>query len=246
MHRSVCLFTICLVSLIGVVVAPSSVHADGDGDDAAGSDQSEGVAKTQPTTAELEANARARELDDRDYPLHDVPRAVSGEVECPHVEVVEYRGEVIAYNRPIEVNKDFRKRLMRFEKIVEELAIKVYGRAPARIIHAGGHTCKTVGGRGKKLSEHAFGHAIDVSGFDFEATGEGEKNVARIATAFSIRLEDHWNATEGFEAKHAMFLRLLAHELKERGPFSTMLGPAYGGHDTFFHFDFGPQFFFRL
>lgn len=238
------LITICLVSFVGLMVAPSRIQADGEKESS--QTQNSQTKKAELSTAELEARARARELGDRDYPLHDLPRAVSGEVECPDIEVVEYSGKVIAYNRPIEVNKGFRKRLIRFEKIVEDLATKVYGRAPARIVHGGGHTCKTVGGRGKKLSEHAFGHAIDVSGFEFEAVSEGDENVARIATAFSIRLEDHWDATEGFEAKHAMFLRLLAHELKQRGPFSTMLGPAYGGHDKFFHFDFGPQFFFRI
>jgi hypothetical protein len=235
------LIVIALLSFVGLVMVPPATFADGKQDKAT---------KSQPTTAELEARARARELGDGDYPLHDLPREVDGDVECPEIELVEYSGEVIPYNRPIEVNKDFRKRLIRFEKMVGELATLVYGRSPARIVHAGGHTCRTVGNRGKKLSEHAFGHAIDVAGFDFEATGEagegGGEKVARIATAFSIRLEDHWDATEGFEAKHALFLRLLADELKERGPFSTMLGPAYGGHDTFFHFDFGPQFFFRI
>ncbi len=232
-------FLSAVVSLIGFVVVLSCSHS-----------QAEETGEEQPTSkqlsvAELEARARARELGDRDYPLHDLPRKVDGEVECPDIDLIEYEGEVIAYNRPIEINKQFRKRLVRFEKLVAELATTVYGRPPARIIHGGGHTCKTVGGRGKKLSEHAFGHAIDIAGFDFEAVSDDE-DLARIAKAFSVRVEDHWNATEGFGAKHSLFLRMLAHELKERGPFSTMLGPAYKGHDKFFHFDFGPQFFFRI
>jgi hypothetical protein len=238
--RLIVVFVGSLVCLAGI---PSCAHA---GDEPKQQTQIEDPSE-KLSTAELESRARARELGDKDYPLHDLPREVSGAVKCPEIELVEYSGEVIAYNQPIEVNKHFRKRLIRFETMVSELAIKLYGRAPAVIVHAGGHTCKTVGGRGEKLSEHAFGHAIDVIGFDFEAApGEDGDEVARIAKAFSVRLEDHWGAEGGFDAKHSLFLHLLADALKERGPFSTMLGPAYKGHDKMFHFDFGPQFFFRI
>jgi hypothetical protein len=238
-----------MVSLVCLAVAPSCAHAGDEKDKQVGqAEQAESSsASEQPTVAELEARARARELGDHDYPFHEHPREVSGEVECPEIETIEYSGEVIRYNRPIEINKRFRDRLVRFEKIVSELAMNLYGRAPAILVHAGGHTCKTIGGRGEKLSEHVFGHAIDVIGFDFEAApGESDEEVARIAEAFSVRVEDHWGATEGFGAKHSLFLHLLADALKERGPFSTMLGPAYKGHDKMFHFDFGPQFFFRI
>lgn len=203
----------------------------------------------QLSTAELEARAKKRELGDEEYPLHKPSREISGELKCPEVEVVEYEGEAISYNQPIEVAEDFRDRLMRFEKVVAEVATEIYGRAPDRIVHAGGHTCKTVGSRGKKLSEHAFALAIDVSGFEFDAVGE-EADIDAVAEkareSFSISLKEHWGAKSGFASTHAQFLRRLAQALKERGPFSTMLGPAYEGHDIFFHFDFGPQFFFRI
>jgi hypothetical protein len=244
-------FVCFVVSLIALGTALSCAHA---GDNSHASDQTQddkppahtSHAPGQLSLAELEAKARSREVGDEDYPLNDYPREVSGDVECPEIDTIEYRGQVIAYNQPIEINPRFRKRLIRFETMVSELAVKLYGRAPSVLVHAGGHTCKTVGNRGEKLSEHGFGHAIDVMGFDFDAvSGQGEQ-VARAARAFSVRLEDHWGATEGFGAKHSLFLHLLTDALKERGPFSTMLGPAYPGHSKMFHFDFGPQFFFRI
>lgn len=199
--------------------------------------------------SELESRARERELGGRDYPLHAMPREVRGSVDCPDVEVVEYRGEIIPYNRPIEINPRFRSRLIRFERIVRRVATEVYGRPPDRIVQFGGHSCRTVGRRGEKLSEHAFGHAIDVAGFDFDAVsdpGASDLPVERASEAFEVRLEDHWDASGGFDGRHSRFLHRLAEVLQQRGPFSTLLGPAYPNHDEMFHFDFGPEFFFRI
>jgi len=199
--------------------------------------------------SELESRARERELAGRQYPYHERPRDVRGSVDCPDVELVEYSGQVIPYNQPIEINPRFRRRLVRFERIVRDVAVEVYGRPPDRVVQYGGHTCRTVGRRGEKLSEHAFGHAIDVAGFDFEAGTDGadrKLTTPRAAEAFEVRLEDHWNASGGFDARHRRFLHRVADELQRRGPFSTLLGPAYPNHQKLFHFDFGPEFFFRI
>jgi|GEM_PF-2044797 len=205
------------------------------------------VAAEQPTLAELEARARAREIGDQTYPYHTQPRKGPAADKCPEIELITYEGSVIAYNQPIEINTHFKDRLVRFERIVAQVAVQVYGRAPTRIIHAGGYSCKSVSGRGKKLSEHAFGHAIDVSGFEFGANPDADpKNPHPGDKAFKVVLLTHWNAQKGPGAAHRQFLHELAEALKQRGPFSVMLGPAYKGHDRFFHFDFGPQFFFRI
>lgn len=201
------------------------------------------------SVSELESRARARELSGRNYPFHDRPREVRGSVDCPDVELIDYRGKIIPYSRSIEINPRFRKRLVRFERIVRNVATEVYGRTPDRIVNFGGHSCRTVGRRGEKLSEHAFGHAIDVAGFDFDAlSGTPNDGLAteRAAEAFEVRLADHWDANGGFAAYHRQFLRRLAEVLQRRGPFSTLLGPAYPNHNDMFHFDFGPEFFFRI
>ena len=195
----------------------------------------------------LEARARKRETAHKSYPYHSQSRRVRGKVKCPKIEVISYEGSLIPYNQPIEINPHFKDRLVRFERLVMEVAVRVYERAPAQIVHFGGHSCKTVSGRGKKFSEHVFGHAIDISGFKFDAAADADTaSDAAVDGAFTVTLKEHWGATDGFGAKHAQFLRELADVLKKRGPFSTMLGPAYPGHDSLFHFDFGPQFFFRI
>lgn len=206
------------------------------------------VAPKKRSTAELEARARKRETGDQDYPFHKQSRNVRGKAKCPKIELIKYEGSVIPYNRPIEINTYFKERLVRFERLVAEVAVEVYGRAPSRIIHVGGYSCKTISGRGKTLSEHVYGHAIDVKGFEFEAVEDGDPNagVDPIDQAFKVDLKKHWNAKKGLGAKHRQFLHALAEALKDRGPFSLMLGPAYRGHDRLFHFDFGPQFFFRI
>lgn len=217
-------------------------------EDASGRGDSKGDTARELSVDRLEERAKERELDGS-YPYHDRSRGGDGDVECPEVELVEYEGRIISYNRAVEVNPHFRERLVRFEKIVREVAIDVYGRPPARIVHRGGHDCKTVGRRGDELSEHAFGHAIDVVGFDFDAADESKSADAGggpVAGEFDVRLAAHWSADEGFEARHRRFLRRLADALERRGPFSTMLGPSYPNHDEIFHFDFGPEFFFRL
>lgn len=201
------------------------------------------------STSELESRARSRELADGEYRWHDYSREVRGNVDCPDVDLIEYKGEILGYDRPLEINPAFKPRLRRFEAIVRDVAVEVYGRPPDRIVNFGGHNCRTVGGRGEKLSEHAFGHAIDVAGFEFDAlpvTNAGGLTHRRAAEAFEVRLEDHWNASLGFARLHREFLRRLAKVLEHGGPFSGMLGPSYPGHDRVFHFDFGPEFFFRL
>lgn len=208
-------------------------------------------ASTDPSElsrSRLESRARERELGGRSYPLHEIPRRVRGKIDCPDVEIVEYAGTVIPYSQPIEVIPRFRSRLIRFEQIVRDVALEIYGRAPDEIVQLGGHNCRTIGGKGEKLSEHAFGHAIDVQGFNFEALDDGRDHDGppRASGAFEVRLGKHWNAKIGFPRRHRRFLRRLATELTYRGPFSTMLGPGYPGHSEIFHFDFGPQFFFRL
>lgn len=227
---------------------PEPADADGGRDADAGTDAAD-VSDVDWETlevSEIERRARERELSDRDYPWHDQPRRVDGDVECPDVETVEYEGRVVPYNRPVEVRPQFRERLARFEEIVREVAVEVYGRPPDRIVQHQGYDCKTIREEGEELSEHAFGHAIDVGAFEFDALpGERRDELGRAGRAFTVEVADHWGAEDGFAARHGEFLRRLVRQLQRRGPFSTILGPGYPNHDQYFHFDFGPEFFFR-
>lgn len=185
------------------------------------------------------------------YPPDEFSRDASQaeEGDCPDVELVEYGGEFVAYNRTVKVNPYFKERLRMFERVVHEVAVEVYGRPPDEIVTYGGHVCKTVGGKGEKWSEHTFGNAIDVSAFVFEAydgDGDGDGEVERRARqAFRVELEEHWRAQSGFAKKHRQFLHRVFDTLAERGVFKGMLGPAYPGHSKIFHLDNGLQWFHR-
>jgi hypothetical protein len=88
-----------------------------------------------------------------------------------------------------------------------------------------------------RLSEHALGNAIDISGFRFEAL-DG-------APAFEVRVDLHWRAS-GDEARHSRFLHALTETLLERGVFRTLLGPAHPDHADHFHFDMAPHPYVNL
>lgn len=153
------------------------------------------------------------------------------------MQLVDYDGDVVPYHRPLEVNPFFRERLQQFEIVVHEVAVEVYGRPPAAIRHFGAYNCRRVRGK-PKLSEHAFGNALDVSGFEFEPDPRGKGPAPQ---GFRISLLEHWRARSGVERHHAHFLRRLAEELARRPDiFRGMLGPGAPGHDDHFHFDVGP------
>jgi hypothetical protein len=173
------------------------------------------------------------------YPLDTLPREVPG---CPKITIAGYGGEVVKHSPTIWVNADFQRRLRAFELVVRDVAVEVYGRAPARILNLGGYACRRMRKHADWLSEHALGNAIDVEGFDFGRLPKGAALPAGLAPAlgqaFEVRLVRHWGKKSGPAAVHARFLRTLALRLMgQRDVFRVLLGPGYPGHETHFHFD---------
>lgn len=163
-------------------------------------------------------------------------RGGTGSIKCPEVELVKYEGDVMAYQPAVQAHPKFRERLERFDRIVERVALRIYGRAPDRVVHFGVYNCRTIRGK-SRLSEHAFGNAIDVAGFEFDAVeGSGR---SRYADEFTVSVLQHWDADSGFEAQHAEFLKALARELDQDRVFRGMLMPPAAGHDDHFHLDMG-------
>lgn len=160
----------------------------------------------------------------------------AGRVKCPDVELVSYQGDVMAYQPAVRAHPRFRDRLERFDRIVERVALRSYGRAPDRVVHFGVYNCRTIRGK-SRLSEHAFGNAIDVAGFEFDAVnGAGQ---SRYAGGFTVSVLQHWDADSGFAAQHSEFLKALARELDQDRVFRGMLMPPAAGHDDHFHLDMG-------
>lgn len=100
-------------------------------------------------------------------------------------------------------------------------AAKVYlGSEVVRIETMGTYSCRNInGGRSGKLSEHAFGNAVDVSAFIL-------KNGRRVSVL------QGWSG----KADERAFLRRLHESACKR--FGTVLGPNYNSaHANHFHFD---------
>lgn len=210
--------------------------------------------------------ARAEDLPLEPYALDDLPRVVDvdGPMRCPEVPLVAHAGQAVRWKSTLKVHPAFSARLAEFERVVAETAIRIYGRAPARIAHLGSYNCRRIRRYPDLLSEHGLGNAIDVSAFEFPALSRAQARrpggaglpagaeakandlPKSLRRAFSVSVLDHWDGPEDAtslhpRALHRRFLRELAAALEQRPEiFRVMLGPAYPGHDNHFHFDCAP------
>jgi len=181
------------------------------------------------------------------YPLDDVSRMTPprGKVKCPKLDLVKHKGESVQYHKPVKVHPAFQERLKRFEKVVYDTAIEVYGRAPSKIRHMGTYNCRRIRAYPDYLSEHALGNGIDVAGFDFSRLPRGESLPdglpSSLKRSFRVRVEKHWDSNTRSGKVHARFLRLLSKRLIARDDiFRVLLGPGFPGHHNHFHFDCAP------
>ena len=164
---------------------------------------------------------------------------------CPAVSVQEYSGQRLRFLPAARVATAFRPRLIEFEAVVQEVAQRVYGRAPSEVLVAASYDCRSVRGKQRRLSEHALGNAIDVTGFRFPPLPGGWLQSAQ--DGFDVRVDQHWHARWGWaERRHARFLEELTGTLIERDVFRTLLGPAHPDHKDHFHFDMAPGRFVDL
>jgi hypothetical protein len=180
--------------------------------------------------------------------LDDVSRRVpAGErVDCSEVPLVPYGGTHIRYSRRTRVHPAFQTRLERFEEVAVEVATRVYGRPPDRLMHYGGFSCRRVRGRAERMSEHALGNALDVAGFRFPRLArdaevpEGLPNALRRGFEIDVG-RDFLPARDSEVARrHAEFFRELMRELEHRDDvFRGMIGPPARGHRNHLHLDTG-------
>ena len=105
---------------------------------------------------------------------------------------------------------------------VRPAARKYLGSDVVRIETMGTYSCRKVkGGRSDKLSEHAYGNAVDIAAFILK---DGRR----------ISVLSGWNG----KAEERAFLRRLHESACKR--FGTVLGPDYNrAHADHFHFDMG-------
>ncbi|MFK8001797.1 MAG: extensin family protein [Polyangiales bacterium] len=181
------------------------------------------------------------------YELDSVERIAErpGRPDCDTASLVRYRGDKIRYRRPARVHSAFVPRLARFESLVTQLAIEHYGRAPRRLRHRGAFNCRIARGRRARISEHAFGNALDLQGFEFPALPRGEELPAnmppRMRRSFSITVLEHWTPRRRRDAYHAEFLHRVTDALRVRPDiFRGIVGPPRPRHRDHLHLDASP------
>lgn len=205
------------------------------GTPAAGSADARGADPAQPLANGTEPLAPRVP---QSYALDERWRVVGhGQLTCPEVALTEFSGEAIAFVPQAHVALPFRQRMAELERVVQEVSLEFYGRVPTAILVASSYDCRSVSGKNQRLSEHALGNAIDISGFRFGSPDP--------EAAFEVRVDRHWKAS-GSDARHARFLRALTQALIARDVFRTLLGPAHPDHADHFHFDMAPHYYVDL
>ena len=129
-----------------------------------------------------------------------------------------------ALNHPTVMSCRMASRLDQFEHdVVQPLAARDLGRQVTAIEHFGAYSCRANSSNRGRLSEHALGRAIDISGFRF--SDGSEANIER----------DWWRP-----GPYRDFLHHLAYNACTY--FSVVLTPSSNrDHYNHLHFDIGPE-----
>lgn len=181
------------------------------------------------------------------YPLDEVSRRLAEDEKKPLCEpknLQVYRGTHLKV-APLSVHPALVDRIERFERVAQRVGLSVYGRAPTRLRHVGGYSCRSSRLRPGRISEHALGNAIDIVGFDFPALPKSTTPLDDAPGvprgAFQITVQRHWVSKGGASADlHQQFLRRLTDEVVREAIFRVLLGPSHPGHHDHFHFDMSP------
>jgi hypothetical protein len=193
--------------------------------------------------------ATLNELRGDPYPLDALSRDAGRDDPCPAVELTTYSGTALRIRPAVQVASAFVAHLQRFERLAVRVGLQTYGRAPSTVRHAGTYVCRPVrSSRSARWSEHAFGNAIDVTGFDFEraqtdpaASSSPPSLPLALRRRFVVRVAQHWAASSDASAQlHQSFLRRLAAALAEQDVFRALIGPPDPRHRTHLHCDMGP------
>ncbi|MFN7053984.1 extensin family protein [Hyphomonas sp.] len=150
-------------------------------------------------------------------PLEDSPPGAR----CALTDALTLGRSLTPYSAPLRMTCAQTAALHMWERhIVAPAAAELLGAELARIETFGSFSCRNIAGSGR-ISQHAFGNAIDISGF-------------RLADGRAVTVLAHW---EDGTAKGDFLARV--HQ-GACGLFSVTLGPDYNAaHADHFHLDMG-------
>lgn len=140
---------------------------------------------------------------------------------CPLTDALTLGRSLTPYSAPLRMTCSQTAALHLWERhIVRPAAVEILGAPLARIETYGSFSCRNIAGTGR-LSQHAFGNAIDISGF-------------RLADGQVVTVLGHW----GDDSPKGKFLARV--HRGACGLFSVTLGPEYNAaHADHFHLDMG-------
>lgn len=126
-------------------------------------------------------------------------------------------------NRPVTVDCGLALKVVEWDrKVLRPLAREMFGHDLKTIHHYGGYVCRGRTSNNARLSEHAYGRAIDIGAFELED-----------GTIISVKT--HWSGA----GKRSDFLRRAARGACDS--FSVVLSPASDrDHADHLHLDVGP------
>jgi hypothetical protein len=177
------------------------------------------------------------------YALDGVSRRATDH-RCAPQEMVRYRSSALRTSSGVVAHPAFIARMPELERVVHEVSIAHYGRAPRRMLTVGAFVCRNIRGRDDRVSEHALGNALDVQGFELPAMRRADVAPAamprRLRRGFMVTVGAHWRARDEAGRYHGAFLRALVARLAHDDVFRVIYGPAHPGHTGHFHFDMSP------
>jgi hypothetical protein len=162
-------------------------------------------------------------LSDHDVDYQSVDGSDPHNSSCVVDTAVKVRAVEVALSKPAMMSCGLASRLDQFTReVVQPLARSDLGERVTRINHLGSYACRSNTGVHGRLSEHAFGRAIDIAGF-------------RLADGKTVSVEHDWSRP----GSNRTFLHDVARSACQY--FSVVLTPdSNAEHYNHFHFDIGP------
>ena len=183
----------------------------------------------RPPTVPPNCRATLKSLGARFKPWRNPRRILRGKVVCHAPQGVRlYRGRTGLDFRGPKVNCAMALRLMTFEKVLQEEAMRAFREPVKRISMWGSYQCRRMANYPTWVSEHSFGNAIDLGGVVLKS--------GKVITV----LKDFVKKGRPMTAK-GRFWNRLAKRLYREKVFSVVLTPNFDKlHHNHLHLDGAP------
>ncbi len=155
----------------------------------------------------------------------------SKEFICGAKQVVRYKKGpgAIRYNSSPKLTCKMAVAMAAFETIVQDEALRYFGRRVVKIQHIGTYNCRGIAAYEGWVSQHSFGNAIDIKTFTLQGGRE-------------VSVKKHYGrGPEAPAHKEGKFLRAVVRRLFDEKVFTVVVTPNFDrAHHNHFHLDLAP------